>query len=69
LTAGFIVANPLTSEAAVMDASANKGTLKDHTMEEAEERFWAGRASVGIAYLLFSKVMMRFVKVKEEGTT
>lgn len=54
LTAGFIVANPLTSEAVVMDASANKGTLKDRTMEEAEEHFRAGRASFGVAYLLKS---------------
>lgn len=48
--AGFLVTNPTTSYA-VMDPSKNtKGTLKDLTMEEAEERFRAGRASVD--YLL-----------------
>jgi hypothetical protein len=48
--AGFLVANPSTSQA-VMDPSKNtKGTLKNLSMEEAEERFRAGRASVD--YLL-----------------
>ena len=48
--AGFLIANPSKSHA-VMDPSKNtKGTLKDLTMEEAEERFRAGRASVD--YLL-----------------
>uniref|UniRef100_A0A7S2PM38 Uncharacterized protein n=1 Tax=Skeletonema marinoi TaxID=267567 RepID=A0A7S2PM38_9STRA len=48
--AGFLVANPTTSHA-VMDPSKNtKGTLKELSMEEAEERFRAGRAAVD--YLL-----------------
>lgn len=48
--AGFLVANPSKSHA-VMDPSKNtKGTLKELSMEEAEERFRAGRASV--EYLL-----------------
>jgi hypothetical protein len=48
--AGFLVVNPSTSQA-VMDPSKNtKGTLKNLSMEEAEERFRAGRASVD--YLL-----------------
>lgn len=48
--AGFLVANPSISHA-VMDPTKNtKGTLKELTMEEAEERFRAGRASVD--YLL-----------------
>ena len=46
----IITANPSTSKAVVMDASANRGTLKDLTMEEAEERYRAGRATVD--YLL-----------------
>jgi hypothetical protein len=46
----IITSNPSTSKAVVMDASANRGTLKDLTMEEAEERYRAGRATVD--YLL-----------------
>jgi hypothetical protein len=46
----IITADPSTSKAVVMDASANRGTLKDLTMEEAEERYRAGRATVD--YLL-----------------
>ena len=49
--AGLLITNnPSISNAAVMDASKNKGTLKELSMEEAEERFRAGRASVD--YLL-----------------
>jgi len=46
----IITSNPSKSKAVVMDASANRGTLKDLTMEEAEERYRAGRATVD--YLL-----------------
>ena len=48
--AGFLVVNPSVSHA-VMDPSKNaKGTLKELSMEEAEERLRTGRASVD--YLL-----------------